>query len=146
VAPGSSDATPVAERILDAFASQRLIRPLSRDDPSLDEDSAYAIALEVYSRRVHRGERPVGRKIGFTNRNLWAEYQVSTPIWGHVEFQPIQGYSAGTICLPMHSRLSAWLGDKRLESTAGVGFEPTGRLHAQRFSRPPRSTAPAPRR
>ena len=29
---------------------------------------------------------------------------------------------------------------------AGVGFEPTGRLHAQRFSRPPRSTAPAPRR
>jgi hypothetical protein len=30
--------------------------------------------------------------------------------------------------------------------TAGVGFEPTGRLHAQRFSRPPRSTAPAPRR
>jgi hypothetical protein len=30
--------------------------------------------------------------------------------------------------------------------TAGVGFEPTRRLHAQRFSRPPRSTAPAPRR
>src|SRR5579884_3799394 len=28
---------------------------------------------------------------------------------------------------------------------AGVGFEPTGRLRAQRFSRPPRSTAPAPR-
>lgn len=25
----------------------------------------------------------------------------------------------------------------------GVGFEPTVRLHAQRFSRPPRSTAPA---
>lgn len=28
----------------------------------------------------------------------------------------------------------------------GVGFEPTGRLHAQRFSRPPRSTALAPLR
>jgi hypothetical protein len=26
----------------------------------------------------------------------------------------------------------------------GEGFEPSGRLHAQRFSRPPRSTAPAP--
>lgn len=25
----------------------------------------------------------------------------------------------------------------------GVGFEPTVRLHVQRFSRPPRSTAPA---
>jgi hypothetical protein len=29
---------------------------------------------------------------------------------------------------------------------AGVGFEPTGRLHTHRFSRPTRSTAPAPRR
>jgi 2-keto-4-pentenoate hydratase len=84
VAPGSSDPTRAAERILDAFASQRLIPPLSRDDPSLDEDSAYAIALEVYTRRVRRGERPVGRKIGFTNRSIWAEYGVSAPIWGHV--------------------------------------------------------------
>ena len=32
------------------------------------------------------------------------------------------------------------------KSAAGVGFEPTGRLHAQRFSRPPDSTALAPRR
>jgi integrase len=34
----------------------------------------------------------------------------------------------------------------RVGKAAGVGFEPTRRLHAQRFSRPPRSTAPAPRR
>lgn len=60
--PGSDDPTRAAERILDAFASHRLIPPLSRDDPSLDEDSAYAIALEVYSRRVRLGEKPVGRK------------------------------------------------------------------------------------
>ena len=84
MAPGSSDPTRAAERILDAFASQRLIPPLSRDDPSLDEDSAYAIALEVHTRRVRRGERPVGRKVGFTNRSIWAEYGVSAPIWGHV--------------------------------------------------------------
>jgi len=31
-----------------------------------------------------RGERPVGRKIGFTNRTIWAEYGVWAPIWGHV--------------------------------------------------------------
>ncbi len=29
-----------------------------------------------------RGERPVGRKIGFTNRTIWAEYGVYAPIWG----------------------------------------------------------------
>ena len=30
--------------------------------------------------------------------------------------------------------------------TAGVGFEPTSPVKSQRLSRPPRSTAPAPRR
>ena len=25
---------------------------------------------------------PVGRKIGFTNRTIWAEYNVYGPIWG----------------------------------------------------------------
>ena len=84
-----------AERVLDAFASQRLIRPLSRDDPSLDEDSAYAIAREIYDRRVLRGERPVGRKIGFTNRSIWAEYRVSAPIWGHVYDSTVQYAQAG---------------------------------------------------
>jgi 2-oxo-3-hexenedioate decarboxylase len=84
VGPASRDATRAADRILDAFASRRFIPPLSRDDPSLDEDGAYAIALEVYTRRVRRGERPVGRKIGFTNRSLWPEYRVSAPMWGHV--------------------------------------------------------------
>jgi 2-keto-4-pentenoate hydratase len=84
MAPGSRDATRAAELVLDAFDSQRLIPPLSADDPSLDEDSAYAVARELYSRRVARGERPVGRKIGFTNRSIWAEYRVSAPIWGHV--------------------------------------------------------------
>lgn len=32
--------------------------------------------------RVARGERPVGRKVGFTNRRIWPEYDVWAPIWG----------------------------------------------------------------
>ena len=31
-----------------------------------------------------RGELPVGRKIGFTNRTIWAEYNVYEPVWGYV--------------------------------------------------------------
>jgi 2-oxo-3-hexenedioate decarboxylase len=38
----------------------------------------------VHARRIARGERPVGRKIGFTNRHIWEEYGVWAPIWGHV--------------------------------------------------------------
>lgn len=70
--------------VLDAFASRRLIGLLSDGDRSLDEDGAYAIAGEVHARRVERGEKPVGRKIGFTNRTIWAQYGVWAPIWGFV--------------------------------------------------------------
>jgi 2-oxo-3-hexenedioate decarboxylase len=73
-----------AEIVIEAFATRRLIRLVSDDDPQLGEDGAYAIAREVHARRVDRGERPVGRKIGFTNRTIWAEYGGWAPISGHV--------------------------------------------------------------
>jgi len=72
------------DAILDAVESHRLIGLLSDGNPSLDEDGAYAIACEVHARRVGCGEIPVGRKIGFTNRTIWAEYGVWAPIWSHV--------------------------------------------------------------
>lgn len=70
-----------ADTILDAFASRRLVGLLSDDDPALDENGAYAIACDVHAQRVRRGEKPVGRKIGFTNRIMWPDYE---PIWGYV--------------------------------------------------------------
>jgi len=85
--------------ILDAFASQRLIEPLSDGDPSLDEDGAYAIAWELHARRLRRGEKPVGRKIGFTNRTVWAEYQASGPIWGHVYDSTVLSAPTGEVTL-----------------------------------------------
>ena len=35
-------------------------------------------------KREERGEKRVGRKIGFTNRTIWEEYKVYAPIWGYV--------------------------------------------------------------
>src|SRR3989454_3538067 len=72
------------DAILDAIESHRLIGLLSDSNPSLDEDGAYAIAWQVHARRLECGERPVGRKIGFTNRTIWAEYGVRAPTWSHV--------------------------------------------------------------
>lgn len=73
-----------ADRILDAFDSHRLTGLLTESDPTLDIDGAYSIASEVHARRIDQGERPVGRKIGFTNRRVWAKYGAEAPIWGHV--------------------------------------------------------------
>jgi 2-oxo-3-hexenedioate decarboxylase len=79
-----------ADAVLGAVDRHQLIALLSDRDPSLDEDGAYAIAAEVHARRRARGETPVGRKIGFTNRTIWAEYGVWAPIWGHVYDSTVQ--------------------------------------------------------
>jgi 2-keto-4-pentenoate hydratase len=73
-----------ADIVLDAFGSRRLISLLSDSDDQLDEAAAYEIASRVHARRVHRGETPIGRKIGLTNRTIWPQYGVRAPIWGHV--------------------------------------------------------------
>ncbi len=50
----------------------------------LNTAAAYRDALAVRALRIARGERPVGYKIGFTNRTIWQRYQVFGPIWGTV--------------------------------------------------------------
>ena len=47
-------------------------------------DVAYAVADRLRSLRIARGERPVGWKIGFTNRSLWPRYGVDRPMWAPV--------------------------------------------------------------
>ena len=51
---------------------------------STDMADAYQRALAVRALRIERGERPRGFKIGFTNRQIWARYNVFAPIWGTV--------------------------------------------------------------
>jgi len=73
-----------AKELLDAAKHAGSIPTFTSRDPTFDMVQAYAIAGRVHRARVARGEKPVGRKIGFTNRRIWPEYQVYEPIWGHV--------------------------------------------------------------
>lgn len=50
----------------------------------LDTPAAYERALAVRQLRIARGEKPLGYKVGFTNRNIWVRYRVFAPIWGPV--------------------------------------------------------------
>ena len=47
-------------------------------------EAGYRIALGLHAERVAAGWQPVGRKIGFTNRSIWARYGVYQPIFGFV--------------------------------------------------------------
>jgi len=75
----------IADEACDAFNSGvRRIAPFTARYPRLTMDDAYRVTARANSRRVAQGFRPVGRKIGFTNRRLWDEYGVRAPIWGYV--------------------------------------------------------------
>ncbi len=73
-----------ATELLEAAAGARPIATFTSRDQDFDVTRAYAVAEHVHRARLARGERAIGRKIGFTNRNIWAEYGVFEPIWGFV--------------------------------------------------------------
>jgi 2-oxo-3-hexenedioate decarboxylase len=73
-----------ASAILAALDERRQIAPLTDQSGGLSLPDAYRISRAVTARRAARGETPVGRKIGFTNRTIWDEYGVHHPIDGPV--------------------------------------------------------------
>ena len=74
----------LSRQMLQAYdCATRLPLPTT-DDASFDLARAYEVADAIRTRRIERGERHVGYKIGFTNRTLWARYGVFGPIWGPV--------------------------------------------------------------
>jgi 2-keto-4-pentenoate hydratase len=52
-------------------------------------EQGYAAAGALHEQRLRQGWRPVGRKIGFTNRTIWPLYGVYEPIWGTVYEQTL---------------------------------------------------------
>lgn len=74
----------IAAEAFDVLDSGRQVAPFSTRSDGLTLDDAYGVARRLRGLREGRGERPVGRKIGFTNRTIWSEYQVFAPIWGYM--------------------------------------------------------------
>src|SRR5262245_56182471 len=74
----------IAAEIAKAIWNRRQIAPITDRHPGFDIDQAYAVAAELRRLRIAHSETPLGRKIGFTNRSIWAEYGVSAPMWGDI--------------------------------------------------------------
>lgn len=74
----------LAQQLLQAWDGVHCIPLPSADAVGLPQDVAYAVADRLRALRMARGERPVGWKIGFTNRSLWPRYGVDRPMWAPV--------------------------------------------------------------
>ena len=74
----------IAGELLDALDRGGSIQSIAERHPGFGWEDAYRVAAELCRLRRARGERPIGRKIGFTNRSIWAQYGATAPIWGPV--------------------------------------------------------------
>ena len=82
--PNIESTVGAARTVLSALDQRQPIPALTEQDGSFSLGDAYRVAAEVRRLREARGERVVGRKIGFSNMTIWREYNVSAPIWGYV--------------------------------------------------------------
>ena len=74
----------IAAEAFAALDTGRQISSFSARISEFDLDDAYRVTATIRQMRETRGEMPVGRKIGFTNRTIWTEYNVYEPVWGYV--------------------------------------------------------------
>ena len=139
----------IAKEVLEVLGTGRQVGPFSKVYPDFGLKHAYNVTATVRAGREARGERSIGRKIGFTNRTIWAEYGVYAPIWGYVYDHTVQdltpeGLEVSLSSLPSLalSRRScsalrprprpAWT--SRRSSVAPIGL-PTALRSCSRFSR-----------
>ncbi len=73
-----------ASKVLGVLGTTQQLSLFTEQYPNFDLSSAYQVTAAIRDLRIARGERSIGRKIGFTNRNIWDEYNVHAPIWGYV--------------------------------------------------------------
>jgi 2-keto-4-pentenoate hydratase len=78
------DATAIAAQLAALHEHAGLAPPFSSRDPGLSPATAATAARKLHEHRLAGGWRPLGRKIGFTNRTIWPRYGVYEPIWGFV--------------------------------------------------------------
>ena len=121
VAAASAELAAIAEEIFATLGTGRQIAPFTSRPSGLTLDDAYRITALLNQMREARGENRLGRKIGFTNRTIWQQYNVHAPIWGYVYDCTVHDLES-TAALPL-----AGLAEPRIEPEIvfGLGTAPS---------------------
>jgi 2-oxo-3-hexenedioate decarboxylase len=74
----------IAAEAYSVLGTGRQIAPFSSRFSDFELKDAYRVTAKVRALREKAGEVARGRKIGFTNRTIWAEFGVYAPMWGYL--------------------------------------------------------------
>ncbi|MGH8621780.1 MAG: 2-keto-4-pentenoate hydratase [Burkholderiales bacterium] len=91
----------LARELLDALDHGGTIASVVERHPGFGWGDGYQVAAALLKLRRARGERTIGRKIGFTNRTIWAEYGATAPIWAHVYDRTVVVARSGRATVPL---------------------------------------------
>ena len=91
----------IAERLIECQDRATTLPSISATDSSFDVERAYEVLAAIVARRTAQGWRPVGRKIGFTNRTIWSRYGVDRPMWAPTWFHSVHFAAQGRATLPL---------------------------------------------
>ncbi len=78
--PTTAELEAIAHQIKTAQDKGLPVTQITSQHPGFDTAAAYAVADLIHAMRLAGGARAVGRKIGFTNPAMWAQYGVSAPV------------------------------------------------------------------
>lgn len=73
----------VAMEVIASLANHSQIAPFSSRPGGLALAQAYRVLPMLRAAFQARGERMTGRKVGFTNRDMWKAFGVESPVWGY---------------------------------------------------------------
>ena len=74
----------LGEELVRVHETAAIVPRFSESYRGLTPEAGYAGARALHAHRLARGWKPLGRKIGFTNRTIWERYGVHEPMWGTV--------------------------------------------------------------
>ena len=119
-----ADIHAIADEVFATIGTGRQIAPFTSRPGGLTLDGSYRVTALLNKRYEARGDKKLGRKIGFTNRTIWEQYNVYAPIWGYVYDSTVHDLS-NTASLPL-----AGFTEPRIEPEVvfGLGGAPTSSM------------------
>src|SRR5262249_216557 len=78
------DLTSIAGEVVASLTTHQQISPFSSRPGGFRLEDGHRVTPLLRAAFEARGETIIGRKVGFTNRTIWAQYCVYAPNWGYI--------------------------------------------------------------